>query len=72
MTDMINHPPHYTKGRIEVLDFLIDQDMPYLPGQVLKYLTRYRYKGTPVEDLRKAQFYLNRLITELEADHGQT
>lgn len=64
--DMVNHPPHYTKGRIDVLDFIEDQKFGYLDGQIIKYISRYRYKGQPLEDLRKAQFYLNRLIAAEE------
>lgn len=66
--DLINHPPHYTKGRIECLDFIVDQQLPYLAGQVVKYVVRYRHKGTPIDDLKKARFYLDRLIQEI--DHG--
>ena len=62
--DTVNHPSHYTQGKIEVLDFILDQDLPYLPGQVIKYICRYRFKNG-VEDLRKAEFYLKRLIKEL-------
>lgn len=67
MTDLVNHPPHYLSGKIEVLDFILDQKLPYLAGQVVKYVARYQHKGTPLEDLKKAQFYLNRQIAELEA-----
>ena len=38
----------------------------YLQGNVIKYISRYRYKGTALEDLQKAQWYLNRLIKEVE------
>ena len=69
--DFVNRPPHYTTGRIEVLDFILDQQFGYLAGQVIKYVARYRHKGRPVEDLRKARFYLDRLIAEQEASHGQ-
>ena len=60
--DAVHHPQQYTRGKIEVLDFILDQDFPYLAGQVVKYVSRYRYKGTPQQDLRKARFYLDRLI----------
>lgn len=69
MADLINHPPHYTKGRIECLDFIVDQQLPYLAGQVVKYTVRYRWKGTPLDDLKKARFYLDRLIEELETEN---
>lgn len=38
----------------------------YLQGNVIKYISRYRYKGTALEDLQKAQWYINRLIKEVE------
>ena len=60
--DPVNHPSHYTQGKIEVLSFILDQKFGYLAGQVIKYMCRYRYKGNPKQDLEKARFYLNRLI----------
>lgn len=64
MSDPVNHPAHYTTGTIEVLDFILDQQFGYLDGQVIKYLSRYRHKGSPLQDLQKAQFYLNKLIEQ--------
>ena len=66
MRDIVNHPLHYTRGKIEVLDFILDQDFPYLAGQVIKYVSRYRHKGSALEDLKKARFYLDRQIQILE------
>jgi len=66
--DPVNKPSHYLSGTIEVLDFILDQRFGYLDGQVIKYLSRYRHKGTPIQDLRKAEFYLKRLIVELEKE----
>lgn len=68
--DPVAHPKHYTMGRIEVLDFILDQQLPYLPGNIVKYLCRYRWKGKPVQDLKKARFYLDRLIRETEREEG--
>ncbi len=65
MTDMVNAPPHYTTGKIEVLDFIEDQKFGYLDGQVIKYVARYRHKNG-LEDLLKAKFYLKRLIASLK------
>jgi hypothetical protein len=70
MEDPVSHPSHYTQGRIEVLDFILDQRLPYLAGNIVKYLCRYRWKGKPVEDLKKARFYLDRLIEETEREEG--
>ena len=65
INDPVSRPAHYTQGKIEVLDFILDQDLPYLPGQVIKYICRYRFKNG-LEDLQKAEFYLKRLIEEWE------
>ncbi len=66
MDDPVAHPRHYTVGKIEVLDFIIDQDLPHLPACALKYICRYRWKGNPAQDIRKAIFYLERLAKEIE------
>ena len=63
--DMINNPAHYNKAGIETIDaleaMLVDGFDYYLQGNIVKYLWRFRYKNG-VEDLRKAQWYLNKLI----------
>lgn len=64
MEDVINKPSHYTQGSIEPIDFITANGMSFLAGNVVKYVTRYRFKGTPLQDLEKAAFYLNRLIKE--------
>lgn len=64
--DVVNHPIHYTTGKIEVLDFIEDQKLPYHLGNVVKYICRAPHKGTEMQDLRKAQWYLNRYIALLE------
>ena len=74
MGDSVNHPDHYTVGDIECID-AIKASMSeeafrgYLKGTAMKYLWRYRYKNG-VEDLKKAQWYLNELIDELEKDES--
>jgi len=71
--DAVNHPAHYRQGDIEAID-AIRASMPptefegYCKGQVLKYLWRYRYKGKPLEDLKKAEWYLQLLIRVLTDD----
>lgn len=64
--DVVNNPPHYTQGKYEVIDVLEDwfSDDP-LAWQVGKYIARYKHKNG-VEDLKKARFYLNRLIDQYE------
>jgi hypothetical protein len=63
--DMVNHPTHYTRGKIEVIDFIEDQQLPYHLGNVIKYIARAGYKGDKLEDLKKARWYLDRYINEV-------
>ena len=62
--DPVNHPPHYTAGGIETLDFIEAKDLNYRLGNVIKYISRAGKKvdGDPIQDLEKAAFYLNREI----------
>ncbi len=66
-TDMVNSPPHYNKAGIECIDAIRaatgDGYEYYLQGNIMKYLWRYRYKNG-VEDLQKAQWYLDKLVEE--------
>ena len=63
--DAVNHPSHYTRGQIEVIDFIEDQQLPYHLGNVVKYVARAGYKGDKLEDLKKARWYLDRYINEV-------
>lgn len=60
MTDNITHPTHYTGRDIGYECIDIAQYQAFCTGNVIKYLWRYRYKGTPLEDLRKARWYAHR------------
>ena len=62
-------PDYYQKGNIEVTDFIIDQSMSFLEGNVVKYITRYKEKSG-IEDLRKARWYLEKMIEE-QVKHGE-
>ena len=69
--DMVNHPPHYTQGKIECIDAMEASMDPvefagFLKGQVIKYIWRFEKKWNAVEDLKKASFYLERLIGYME------
>ena len=57
-------PQHYQQGNIQVLDFITDQKFTYLEGNIVKYICRYKAKNG-LEDLEKAQYYLNALINEV-------
>lgn len=63
--DPVNHPSHYTQGKIEVIDFIEDQKLGFHEGNVVKYVARAEHKGNQLEDLKKARWYLDRLIREL-------
>jgi hypothetical protein len=69
--DNVNHPSHYTQGKIECID-AIAEATKQLQGieavstaNVIKYLWRWKFKNG-LEDLRKAQWYLNHLIKKVE------
>lgn len=73
--DVVNSPAHYTRGRVEAIEVIEDaiQDAPspaegMLQAQVIKYLLRLWLKEKPVQDAKKARWYLDRLIEKLEMD----
>ena len=66
--ERVNHPEHYTKGGIEVHDFISAWRMDFDAGNVIKYVTRAPYKNNKLEDLKKARWYLNKLIEEAEEE----
>ena len=69
MVDNIN-PDYYRKG-IETTDYIQSHSMNYLEGNIIKYITRYKDKGG-VLDLRKAEWYLTRLIKQEEKNNDDT
>lgn len=69
--DIINHPEHYTKGGIEVRDFIDSWNLDFNSGNVIKYVVRAPYKGTELQDLKKAQNYLNHLIYLKEKEEAK-
>lgn len=68
--DVVNHPPHYTGGGIECIEGIkaaigLEGLKAFCAGNVMKYVWRYRNKNG-VEDLKKARWYLDKLIEETE------
>lgn len=65
--DPVDHPPHYTwlPAGVEVID--ITECFSFVLGNVLKYVMRADHKGKPIEDLKKARWYLDREIAHREA-----
>ncbi len=74
----VTHPSHYTSGKIEVIDFITDQSLDFCLGNVVKYVARAGKKtemgksdfDKMIEDLEKAQFYLNYKIKLLKSEHN--
>ena len=65
--DMVNNPKHYTEGRkYEPIDVISDWELDFCLGNVVKYISRAGRKENYLEDLKKAQFYLNYKINEIE------
>lgn len=68
MTDIVNHPSHYTDGKIEVIEFIEDKHLNYHRGNAIKYICRAGKKDPTkeIEDLQKAIWYINREIKNLK------
>lgn len=69
--DPVNSPSHYNSGGIEAIEAIeaalsSEGFRGYLKGNVMKYMWRYEKKAKPIEDLKKARWYLDRLISALE------
>lgn len=64
--DNVHKPMHYNLG-IETIDYINSWNMGYMEGNVIKYVTRYKYKNG-LEDLMKAQQYLEFLIEKVKKE----
>ena len=67
--EMVDHPEHYNQGKIEVIDAIEDWGLDFNEGNVVKYVARHRHKVNPLEDLKKAKWYLDRLISKHEKEN---
>lgn len=63
-TQYVDHPDHYNQG-IEVIDYIESWDMDFNMGNAIKYISRHKLKGKPLEDLKKAKWYVERMIKNL-------
>ena len=70
--DAVNHPAHYKVGGIETIDFIEAKKLGYNLGNVVKYITRADHKSNKLQDLRKAQWYLEREIWNAEDNKKTT
>lgn len=72
MSDPVSHPPHYTAGTVECIDGIESACTPeefvgFLKGQVIKYVWRLGKKDDAVQDAKKAQWYLTRMIEFMQS-----
>ena len=72
--DPVNRPAHYNLGGVECIDYIKqvlckEGFIAYCQGNMIKYQHRYRYKNKPVEDMQKAQYYLNRMLETMSEVH---
>lgn len=67
MADLINDPPHYKTGGIETIDYIEAKELNFHLGNAVKYISRADHKSTPIEDLHKAIWYLEREINRRRA-----
>lgn len=70
MSDPVDNPAHYKALTPEPIDVIEGWKLDFLRGNAVKYIARAPFKGNELEDLKKAQFYLNRAIAKLEAARG--
>ncbi len=77
MNDPVNHPEHYTAGSIETIDYIVDVlgvdgAINYCHGNVVKYTgSRLHNKQNPIQDAKKAVWYLNKMIELLGEINGE-
>lgn len=69
--EMVNHPNHYNTGKFEAIKVIEDQGLgeSFCTANVIKYIMRYKHKGTPLEDLKKIKWYTERLISYYETNN---
>lgn len=75
MADIIKHPPHYFRFKIEPITFIMQNEIPYAEGNAIKYICRWRHKHKTKEeqlgDLKKAIQYINLLIEQETQGKGE-
>lgn len=71
--DLVNHPSHYTDGKIEVIDYIEDKNLDFCLGNAVKYISRAGKKDQSkrIEDLQKAIWYINRKIEQISKEKAE-
>ena len=68
MPETVNHPDHYQGDGLEVIDVIEGFQLGFSLGNAVKYILRHKTKGKPLEDLKKARWYLDREIDRLSQE----
>ena len=63
---MVEHPQHYNSGNFEVIDVIEDWGLGFNDGNAIKYIGRHKHKGNPIQDIKKAIWYLERHLQNLK------
>jgi hypothetical protein len=72
VSDAVNHPAHYNAGKLEPIEVIEDWKLGFSLGNAVKYIARAPYKGSELEDLKKARWYIDRHIQQLERQADAT
>jgi hypothetical protein len=70
--DPVNRPAHYNFGGLQPIEAIEKWGLGFCLGNAVKYIARHAHKGSPLEDLRKARWYLDREIARLEQESTNT
>lgn len=70
--DLVENPPHYTHGKIQTIEVIEDWNLGFCLGNAVKYISRHAHKWRPLEDLKKARWYLDREISKMESGCAKT
>lgn len=70
--DPVEHPSHYTYGKIETIDFIEDKGLNFSRGNAVKYIVRAGHKADEVQDLEKARWYIDRELQRLRKEREGT
>ena len=72
MSESVNHPPHYggSDNPYEAIKVIEAWSLGFHLGNAVKYIARAGKKGAAIEDLKKARWYIDRLIERMESGHG--
>jgi hypothetical protein len=67
--ELVNHPAHYNHGKFETIDVIEDWELDFNCGNTIKYISRHMHKNTPVKDIEKAIWYLERRLELLKKEN---